>query len=256
MPGIVSLAARCLLPCCSLAAHVLLARVAAHVAMLAGLRDGSALYRHEVAYCLGQRQDPAAIKALTTILHDDSEHAMVRHEAGEALGAIGTPECIEPLKMHENDEVLEVAQTCQLALQRIRFFESEEGKKLVDTSPYHSVDPTPPAENKSFEELRQCFLDENAEIFDRYRAMFALRNRGGKDAVRALTDSFDSSASALLKHEVAYVLGQMQDENATERLKQVLENPRENPMVRHEAAEAMGSIASAQALALLRQVRA
>lgn len=50
----------------------------AHAAMLVGLKDTSALYRHEVAYCLGQRQDPAAIEALKTILNDTSEHGMVR----------------------------------------------------------------------------------------------------------------------------------------------------------------------------------
>ena len=84
--------------------------------------------------------------------------------------------------------------------------------------------------------------------------MFALRNLGGADAVKALTDSFESK-SALLKHEVAYVLGQMQDAHATSRLKLVLEDDRENPMVRHEAAEAMGSIASEECLEMLKKVR-
>lgn len=220
-----------------------------------GLKDSSDLYRHEVAYCLGQRQDPAAIKALTDILYDGKEHPMVRHEAGEALGAIGQEDCLRPLKDHQTDSCLEVAQTCQLALQRIEFFESEEGKRLVDASPYKSVDPTPPADQSvSIERLRECLLDENEKIFDRYRAMFALRNRGGPDAVAALTESFETSSSALLKHEVAYVLGQMQDSHATEKLKRVLENKTENPMVRHEAAEALGSIASPESLALLEQV--
>ena len=221
-----------------------------------GLKDNSALYRHEVAYCLGQRQDPAAITTLTNILKNESEHPMVRHEAGEALGAIGKEECLVPLREHENDACLEVAQTCQLALQRIDFFQSDEGKQLVDDSPYMSVDPTPAADkNTPVSELRACLLDENAKIFDRYRAMFALRNIGGAEAISALTDSFDTSSSALLKHEVAYVLGQMQDAKATDKLRVVLENGGENPMVRHEAAEALGSIASPECLELLREVR-
>lgn len=41
-----------------------------------GLKDESALLRHEVAYCLGQRQDPAAISTLITILSDAAEHPM------------------------------------------------------------------------------------------------------------------------------------------------------------------------------------
>ena len=48
--------------------------------------------------------------------------------------------------------------------------------------------------------------------------MFALRNKGGSDCVQALGDAF-ASESALLKHEVAYVLGQMQDANAVNTLR-------------------------------------
>lgn len=36
----------------------------------------------------------------------------VRHEAGEALGAIGKPECLAPLLQHADDSVLEVC-ACQ-----------------------------------------------------------------------------------------------------------------------------------------------
>lgn len=179
----------------------------------------------------------------------------MRHEAGEALGAIATDSCMDPLKQHEHDPCLEVAQTCQLALQRIGFFQSAEGLQIIDNSPYLSIDPTPPADKSiSVSKLRECLLDENDRIFDRYRAMFALRNLGGSEAIEALTTCFETSNSALLKHEVAYVLGQMQDAAATQKLKSVLENDEENPMVRHEAAEALGSIASLQCVDLLKEV--
>ena len=45
--------------------------------------------------------------------------------------------------------------------------------------------------------------------------MFALRNRGGPQAVAALEAVMTASDSALLKHEVAYVMGQMGDARAT-----------------------------------------
>ena len=38
--------------------------------------------------------------------------------------------------------------------------------------------------------------------------MFALRNKGGKPAVEVLVEVF-KARSALIKHEVAYVLGQV-----------------------------------------------
>lgn len=47
----------------------------------------------------------------------------VRHEAGEALGAIGRPECLEALRRHRDDAVPEVAETCQLALERIEYLQ-------------------------------------------------------------------------------------------------------------------------------------
>ncbi|KAK9908081.1 hypothetical protein WJX75_002559 [Coccomyxa subellipsoidea] len=177
----------------------------AEAALICALQDDSALFRHEVAYCLGQRQDPAAIATLRSILVDDQEHPMVRHEAGEALGAIGTPECFNLLRDFSGDPCLE---------------------------------------------LRSLLLDEDAPIFKRYTALFALRNKGGREEVAALEDSL-RSRSALLKHEVAYVLGQVQDRAAIDALEQVLGDASENAMVRHEAAEALGSIADRRCVKLL-----
>ena len=107
--------------------------------------------------------------------------------------------------------VFQVAQTCQLALQRIQYHNQHDTPAEQDESRYLSVDPTPAAPSTTpANELRSTLLDEEARIFDRYRAMFALRNKGGRQAVTALGEAF-ASQSALLKHEVAYVLGQMQD---------------------------------------------
>lgn len=46
---------------------------------------------------------------------------MVRHEAGEALGAIGDPAALSVLEDYCSDPIQEVAETCQLALQRLRW---------------------------------------------------------------------------------------------------------------------------------------
>lgn len=45
-----------------------------------GLNVDSALFKHEVAFCLGQLQDPSAIPFLVNVLQKGEEHAMVRHE--------------------------------------------------------------------------------------------------------------------------------------------------------------------------------
>ena len=112
-----------------------------------------------------------------------------------------------------------MAQTCQLALQRIQYHNQHDSPAEQDESRYLSVDPTPAAPSSTpADELRSTLLDEKARIFDRYGAMFALRNKGGKEAVSALGEAF-LSGSALLKHEVAYVLGQMQDAEAVTTLR-------------------------------------
>ncbi|GLC34047.1 hypothetical protein PLESTB_000831600 [Pleodorina starrii] len=225
---------------------------AAHDALEQALKDESALFRHDVAFCLGQRQDARAVQVLTNILHNTSEHPMVRHEAGEALGAIGTEDCLTPLREHLNDAVLEVAETCQLALQRIEWLRDHPDAGNEE-SPYYSVDPTPALPSSTpTEELRSMLLDEEKRMFDRYSALFALRNKGGKDAVAALGAVF-AARSALLKHEVAYVMGQMQDAKAVEFLTNVLKDSAEHAMVRHEAAEALGAIADSVTIGLLRE---
>lgn len=70
--------------------------------------DDSALLKHELAYCLGQMQDSRAIPVLLDVLRDTRQEPMVRHEAGEALGAIGNPDVLEVLKQYSNDPVIEV----------------------------------------------------------------------------------------------------------------------------------------------------
>lgn len=120
-----------------------------------------------------------------------------------------------------------------------------------------SVDPAPPAAAASVEVLRAQLLDAGLPLFDRYRALFALRDASEKGdpepAVRAICDAFDDEPCALFKHEVAFVLGQVEHAASTEALCKVMRSDEEHPMVRHEAAEALGAIASDEAMQLLRE---
>ncbi|NXF42042.1 DOHH hydroxylase, partial [Nyctibius bracteatus] len=211
--------------------------------------DGSALLKHELAYCLGQMRDAAAIPVLIAVLEDTGQEPMVRHEAGEALGAIGNPDVLDVLKRYSADPVVEVAETCQLAVRRLEWL--QENKEEPSASPYLSVDPAPPAKETDVAELRKTLLDESRMLFDRYRAMFALRNLGGRAAVLALADGL-RCGSALFRHEIGYVLGQMQDEACVPQLTAALRSRTESPMVRHECAEALGSIARPSCLETLR----
>ena len=57
-----------------------------------------------------------AVPTLINILSDSSEHVMVRHEAAEALGAIGNTRAIPVLKEFLHDEHIEVSESCEVAL--------------------------------------------------------------------------------------------------------------------------------------------
>ena len=127
-------------------------------------------------------------------------------------------------------------------------------EKRPEVSEFDSVDPAPPSPIINVPELRATICDEEEKMLQRMRALFALRNIGGSDSVEALAAAF-SSSSALLKHEIAYVMGQMQDSAAVPYLIDRLEDHEEDVMVRHEAAEALGAIGDRKALGVLERFK-
>ena len=125
---------------------------------------------------------------------------------------------------------------------------------IPDTSEFGSVDPAPPSGMTDVDTLREILCNEESKMFARMRALFALRNIGGNESVDALANAFDSE-SALLKHEIAYVMGQMQDSHAVPYLIERLSDSDEDLMVRHEAAEALGAIGDRVAMDTLEKFR-
>jgi deoxyhypusine monooxygenase len=125
-----------------------------------------------------------------------------------------------------------------------------------EASGYTSTDPAPPQDvaggRPGVAQLRARLLDARLPMFQRMRAVFSLRNRGGAEAVEALAAAF-GDPSALLRHELAYVLGQMGDAHAVPFLTAVLEKPDEHVMVRHECAEALGAIGEPASVPVLRR---
>ncbi|ETV90742.1 hypothetical protein, variant [Aphanomyces invadans] len=206
-------------------------------------KKDSELMRHELAYVIGQFQDDDACPVLERVLADVEDDCMVRHEAAEALGAIGNASSIDILERFSHDDAPEVAETCALALRLVKYkHDPTEVNEEMDRNPYYSVDPAPAMQkSKSTEELKAILLDTSRSMFDRYRAMFSLRNRNTEDAALALASAFNDK-SALFRHEIAYVMGQMVNPVTVPALKEVLVNEAEHRMVRHEAAEALGSI--------------
>lgn len=228
---------------------------AAIEAIAAAFVSPSALLKHELAYCLGQTKNLKAVPFLRAVLEDRSEDAMCRHEAAEALGALGDLSSLQIMQEMKNDtkEPIVVRETCDIAVDRIQWAHSEKRKtETLKSSDFASVDPAPPmplsSEAPSIPSLQSSLLNTSLPLFQRYRAMFALRDLASppdlptaEPAVHALASGF-KDPSALFRHEVAFVFGQLSHPASIPALLAVLENGKEESMVRHEAAEALGSL--------------
>lgn len=181
---------------------------------------------------------------------------MVRHEAAEALGALADRDCLQLLKERRDDpnEPVEVRETCELSVENIEWAHSDAGKaEKLRQSDFASIDPAPPtaeenSESLSVEKLEETFLNTKVPLFIRYRAMFGLRDLASPPdlptavpAVLALAKGLQDK-SALFRHEIAFVFGQLSHPASIPALTGSLSNLEEVSMVRHEAAEALGSL--------------
>ncbi|KAI4646885.1 deoxyhypusine hydroxylase [Alternaria ventricosa] len=224
-------------------------------AIAAAFASPSALLKHELAYCLGQSGHDAAIAPLRGVLEDKEEDSMCRHEAAEALGALSDKGSLELLRALRDDvkEIDVVRETCDIAVDRIEWDHGlQKGQEKLKKSDFTSIDPAPPlpqsTEKPSILELEKTLLDTSLPLFHRYRAMFALRDLSSPPdlptavpAVQALARGF-TDPSALFRHEIAFVFGQLSHPASIPSLTEALSNTKEASMVRHEAAEALGSL--------------
>jgi deoxyhypusine monooxygenase len=219
------------------------------------IKEDTPLMRHELAYVLGQIQNVQACAVLEQVLGDETDNAMVRHESAEALGAIGDVRSLALLEHCSEDKMMEVSETCRIAAEFMKWTQKQESGEgageaapmmCACMSPYNSHDPAPidpEFEGMAVEAVGAVLVDDGQPLLRRYSAMFALRNRGGEEAVRLLGAALvNDTSSALFRHEVAFVLGQMQHPAAIEPLAESLQRTGEHSMVRHESAEALGAI--------------
>lgn len=200
------------------------------------LREDGALMRHELAYILGQMRNHDACPILTSVLEDESDDILVRHESAEALGSIGHASSLPVLMKYSMHSASEISETCQIAVDLINWklqHEAAKGNQSHEQkSLYLSFDPAPPlTEMLTIAELKKNLMDTSLSLFHRYRAMFSLRDANSDDAALALVCGFYDS-SALFRHEIAFVLGQMQRAITISGLAEILKNKSEHRMVR------------------------
>ena len=100
--------------------------------------------------------------------------------------------------------------------------------------------------------LRTCLLDLSQPIAKRTQAAFYLRTDGSDAAVDVVLEAIlQKEDTALMRHELGYILGQFQNTKACATLSQILDDESDDVLVRHESAEALGAIGSPSSLEIL-----
>lgn len=146
---------------------------------------------------------------------------IVIHEAVEALGNMNSENTLRLLKKFENEQSEILYQTCDLTIKLIEWNQATDNGKSEGLDKlkykYTTNDPAPPfnyikePKYNDISYLTQILLDnENYDLFKRYRALFTLREINTEESVVAISQTLRVSnfekCSALLKHEVAFVL--------------------------------------------------
>jgi len=203
---------------------------------------------------------------LEGIVEGDYAHIIV-HEAVEALGNINDDNTLKLLEKYRGSgkmiaEIVE--ETCEVSQALLKWNAETnngqtEGLDKIKV-PFRTNDPAPSfnyvADKKyaDIDFLTKMMLDESVSIFDRYRAIFTLRNIYTKQSCeaicQALTKENFRSCGPLLKHEVAFVLAQMEKvfSVAVPYLLEACKNPEEEGIVKHEGLVAIGEMIDDPAL--------
>lgn len=213
--------------------------------LCSAFQDKSVLLKHEVAYVLGQMRLESTLPTLITVLDNQEEDEIVRHEAGEALGNFPYREDVaEALERNLRSDSVPVRETCYIARRKLE----DKGSEI---SEFGSRDPAYPLADCPYEEAVRIYLDRNEDIYLRYKAMFFLRDVGAVEVLgRGMEDD-----SALFKHEISFICGQMADPRSIGFLVKVMGDEKEHGMVRHECAEALGIIGTKECLEALVKFR-
>ena len=81
--------------------------------------EPSPIVRHEIAFSLGESCNPKLASEYLMKAIEEDENIFVRHEAILALATLGKKEFIPFIKKYINSPELEIAESAEIALQRL-----------------------------------------------------------------------------------------------------------------------------------------
>ncbi|MBI2786364.1 MAG: HEAT repeat domain-containing protein [Legionella longbeachae] len=222
------------------------------------LDDRSELLKHKAIFRLGQIAYLRPETNVSTVAHETlcltlgkmDEHLIVRHEAGEMLGGLGLRKSLPVLKKFLNDPIPEISETCELAIRQIEYIHTYmNGNTIIphgDAAPSYE-------EKKDIKTLEKIIFDCSENTWERFRAMFTLRNFDNDETNSILINALDSYDNPLLGHDIAFVLLNVPTKESIDVLYRKLSNDSNDCIVRHVCAEALGEMKSKKANDLARE---
>lgn len=108
--------------------------------------------------------------------------------------------------------------------------------------------------NKYF--VEKYLLKKNYVVEKQMRALYECREIYKDDIeemIRILVFALNNNDSVLLRHEIAYVLGQISNEKCNDILISLLSDEHEHVMVRHEAAEGLAAVGSESSIEIIKK---
>lgn len=218
-----------------------------------GTMNGSELLQHEIMYILGQMSNDIAVDFLITILNDEKQAPVVRHEAGEALSNYPdhTDRILPELQKYVDSDISVVRSTVRIAIRKLQTYSKDSNYKKYLEANIEPADPFTAEQLKAHlkteqithEDILKELLNSEVEEFIKYRIIYYLRNQGDENSVKCLARLLDAAntplTSPLMRHELCFIIGQLQNKAdysfVKDALMGLIKDVNEEAIVRHEA---------------------
>jgi deoxyhypusine monooxygenase len=145
----------------------------------------------------------------------------VLHEIVESLGHINHENSVKLLERFSDEQDVILYESCYITKKEIEWKNATENGKTegldMKALKTESQNPSPPfnyikePKYADVNYLKEILLDnQNFDLFERYRALFTLRELETEEAVEALcqamTKENKKTCSSLLRHEIAFII--------------------------------------------------
>jgi deoxyhypusine monooxygenase len=187
--------------------------------------DKCELVRHEAAFCLGELNFEESRKSLIKSLKIEQSPVVI-HECLVALGIIGKKDDIDLMKKFISNKSPIIKNSAIIGIERIKqnyFFDKKENET-----------------REEFKKRLISLIENTKNLNDFIQITFKLMTFEDEESVKNLFKIYNKTNCPIVKHEVAFCLGEMRTELAKKTLFEILDIEKD-PVVLHEALFALGT---------------